>query len=187
MKITATEISDVKLVEPQVFGDERGWFYESYSLEKLREGGINAVFVQDNRSYSAKKGTLRGLHLQLPPHTQSKLLCCTRGEIFDVAVDLREGSPTYLKWVGARLSAENKHMLFMPKGFAHGFLTLTDDVEVFYKVDAYYNKESDRSIRFDDPRIGVDWGIASPVLSEKDSNAPLLQNSDVHFTYGETL
>ena len=172
MKITATEISDVKLVEPQVFGDERGWFYESYSLEKLREGGINAAFVQDNRSYSAKKGTLRGLHLQLPPHTQSKLLCCTRGEIFDVAVDLREGSPTYLKWVGARLSAENKHMLFIPKGFAHGFLVLSDYAEFAYKCSDFYNPNDEGGLKWDDPDIGIEWPLQEGVelnLSEKDT------------------
>lgn len=187
MIVTPTAIPDVKLVTPQVFGDARGWFYESYSLEAFRQLGIDAVFVQDNRSFSALKGTLRGLHCQKAPFAQSKLLCCTRGEILDVAVDLREGSPTYLQHVKVKLSAENKQMLFIPKGFLHGFLTLTDDVEVFYKVDGYYNKDADRSVRFDDPAFAVDWGVESPVLSQKDQSAPLLRDSDVRFTYGGSL
>lgn len=187
MKVTQTKIEDVKIVEPEVFGDNRGWFYESYSLEKLKQGGIDVTFVQDNRSYSQKKGTLRGLHFQKNPMAQSKLLSCTRGEIMDVAVDLRKGSPTYLKWVSVILSEKNKKMIFIPKGFAHGFVTLTDDVEVLYKVDEYYSKENDRSIRFDDESIGVKWDIDSPILSQKDLNAPLLCDSDVDFIYREKI
>ena len=183
MNLIPTSIPDVKLLEPRVFGDARGWFYEAYNAETLKELGIDVTFVQDNRSFSAKKGTLRGLHFQKTPHAQSKLLSCTRGEILDVAVDLRKGSPTYLQHVAVRLSAENKRMLFLPKGFAHGFLTLTDDVEVFYKVDAYYDPASDRSVRFDDPQLAVPWGIADPILSDKDKNAPLLCDSDVDFRY----
>ena len=185
MKLIPTSIPDVKLLEPRVFGDARGWFYESFNADALKDCGIDVQFVQDNRSFSAKKGTLRGLHFQKTPHAQSKLLSCTRGEILDVAVDLRQGSPTYLQHVAVRLSAENKRMLFLPKGFGHGFVTLTDDVEVFYKVDDYYHPESDRSIRFDDPQIAVPWGVDDPVLSEKDKNAPLLCNSDVDFVYGD--
>ena len=185
MKLIPTSIPDVKLLEPRVFGDARGWFYESFNADALKDCGIDVQFVQDNRSFSAKKGTLRGLHFQKTPHAQSKLLSCTRGEILDVAVDLRKGSPTYLQHVAVRLSAENKRMLFLPKGFGHGFVTLTDDVEVFYKVDDYYYPESDRSIRFDDPQIAVPWGVDDPVLSEKDKNAPLLCNSDVDFVYGD--
>ena len=185
MKLIPTSIPDVKLLEPRVFGDARGWFYESFNADALKDCGIDVQFVQDNRSFSAKKGTLRGLHFQKTPHAQSKLLSCTRGEILDVAVDLRKGSPTYLQHVAVRLSAENKRMLFLPKGFGHGFVTLTDDVEVFYKVDDYYHPESDRSIRFDDPQIAVPWGVDDPVLSEKDKNAPLLCNSDVDFVYGD--
>ena len=185
MEIRETFIPEVKLVIPDVFGDNRGWFYESYNYEKFKALGIDTVFVQDNRSFSQKKGTLRGLHFQKAPKAQTKLLCCTRGEILDVTVDLRKGSPTYLKWVSAHLSGENKHFLYIPKGFAHGFVTLTDNVEVLYKVDDYYSKENDRSIRFDDKSIGVDWGIAEPILSQKDSNAPLLKDSDVNFVYGE--
>lgn len=183
MEIINTEINEVKIIKPQVFGDNRGWFYESYSYEKLKESGIDTVFVQDNRSYSSQKGTLRGIHFQKTPYAQTKLICCTKGRILDVAVDLRKGSPTYLKWVKAELSEENKLMLYIPKGFGHGFVTLTDDVEVLYKVDEYYNKESDRSIRFDDKEIAVEWGISSPVLSQKDLYAPLLSESDADFVY----
>ena len=185
MNLIPLAIPDVKLLEPRVFGDSRGWFYESYNAETLKELGIDVTFVQDNRSFSALKGTLRGLHFQTAPHTQSKLLCCTRGELLDVAVDLRKGSPTYLQHVAVRLSAENKRMLFLPKGFAHGFLTLTDNVEVFYKVDDFYSPACDRSIRFDDPALAVPWGVSDPILSEKDKQAPLLCDSDADFTYGD--
>ena len=185
MKIIDTALTDVKLIEPDVFGDNRGWFYESYSYKKLKELGIDIEFVQDNRSYSKEKGTLRGIHFQKTPMAQTKLISCTRGKILDVAVDLRKGSSTYLKWISAELSEENKHMLFIPKGFGHGFVTLTEDVEVLYKVDEYYSKEHDRSIRFDDSEIGIEWNIATPVLSAKDENAPLLCDSDVDFVWGE--
>ena len=185
MEIRETFIPEVKLIVPDVFGDNRGWFYESYSYEKFKDLGIYAVFVQDNRSFSQSKGTLRGLHFQKAPRAQSKLICCTRGEILDVAVDLRKGSPTYLKWISARLSEENKHFLFIPQGFAHGFVTLTDNVEVLYKVDDYYSKENDRSIRFNDESIGINWGICNPILSQKDINAPLLKDSDANFVFGE--
>ncbi len=185
MKIIDTVLPEVKLIEPAVFGDNRGWFYESYSYEKLKALGIDVKFVQDNRSYSKEKGTLRGIHFQKTPMAQSKLICCTRGKILDVAVDLRKGSPTYLKWISAELSEENKLMLFIPKGFGHGFVTLTEDVEVLYKVDEYYSREHDRSIRFDDKEIGVEWNIDEPVLSQKDKDAPLLCNSDIDFVWGE--
>lgn len=181
MKIIDTALPGVKLVEPTVFGDNRGWFYESYSYEKLKALGLDINFVQDNRSYSKEKGTLRGIHFQNSPKAQSKLITCTRGKILDVAIDLRKGSPDYLKWISVELSEENKLMLFIPKGFGHGFVTLSEDVEVLYKVDEYYSKEHDRSIRFDDKAIGVDWGITDPILSEKDKNAPLLCNSDINF------
>lgn len=183
MKIIDTAIPEVKIVEPQVFGDSRGWFYESYSYEKLKDSGIDTVFVQDNRSYSQKKGTLRGIHFQKNPMSQTKLICCTKGKILDVAVDLRKGSPTYLKWVSAELNEDNKRYLYIPKGFGHGFVTLTDDVEVLYKVDEYYSPENDRSIRYDDEEIGVDWGIAAPILSQKDLKAPTLSESDIDFVY----
>ncbi len=185
MKIIDTGLTEVKLIEPDVFGDNRGWFYESYSYEKLKNLGIDVRFVQDNRSYSKEKGTLRGIHFQKTPMAQSKLISCTKGKILDVAVDLRKGSPTYLKWISAELSEENKHMLFIPKGFGHGFVTLSEDVEVLYKVDEYYSKEHDRSIRFNDSEIGIEWNITEPVLSEKDKKAPSLCESDIDFIWGE--
>ncbi len=178
-----TKLDGVIIVEPLVHGDSRGWFYESYSKRKYEELGIQADFVQDNRSYSSQKGIIRGLHCQLEPYAQSKLITCTRGAILDVAVDIRKGSPTYMQWVSVELTAENKRQLFIPRGFLHGFVTLTDDVEVMYKTDNYYEPTADRSIRFDDPAFGVDWGINTPQLSAKDSNAPLYEESDVEFTY----
>jgi len=182
MKIIKTEVEDVLIIEPKVFGDHRGWFTETYSKEKFQKLGIDIEFVQDNHSMSAKKGTLRGLHVQIAPKSQAKLIRCTKGKILDVAVDLRKGSSTYKRWVAVELSESNKKQLIVPKGFAHGFLTLTDDVEVQYKVDEYYAPECDRSIRFDDPEIGVEWGIENPILSEKDLSAPLLKESDVDFS-----
>jgi len=183
MNIVKTEIEDVIIIESKVFGDYRGWFTETYSKEKFKELGVDIDFIQDNHSFSAQKGTLRGLHFQLNPKAQTKLVRCTKGEILDVAVDIREGSPTYKKWVAVKLTEENKKQLLIPKGFAHGFLTLTNDVEVQYKVDEYYSPENDRSIRFDDPEIGVVWGIDGPVLSDKDLNAPSLKESDINFKY----
>ena len=178
-----TKLDGVIIVEPLVHGDSRGWFYESYSKRKYEELGIQADFVQDNRSYSSQKGIIRGLHCQLEPYAQSKLITCIRGAILDVAVDIRKGSPTYMQWVSVELTAENKRQLFIPRGFLHGFLTLSDDVEVMYKTDNYYEPTADRSIRFDDPAFGVDWGIDTPQLSAKDSNAPLYEQSDIEFTY----
>ena len=149
--------------------------------------GIDTVFVQDNMSYSAQKGTLRGLHYQRAPYSQAKLVRCTKGTVIDVAVDIRKGSPTYGKWVSCELSSENKRMFYLPKGMAHGFLTLTDDVEFQYKCDALYNKESEGGIRYDDPTINVDWGTLlngiEPVLSEKDKTAPNLEDCNANFEY----
>lgn len=181
MNLTETGIKGVYLIEPAVFGDNRGWFYESYSALKFAQLGIDTVFVQDNRSFSEKKGTVRGLHCQKAPAAQAKLVSCTRGSIIDVAVDIRKDSPTYLKHVAVELSGENKKMLYIPKGCLHGFVTLTDNVELSYKVDDYYSPENDRSIRFDDPIFGIDWGTDNPILSEKDRNAPLFSQSDVEF------
>ncbi|MBV1758118.1 MAG: dTDP-4-dehydrorhamnose reductase [Dethiosulfatibacter sp.] len=182
MNITKTDIEDVLIIEPRVFGDNRGWFTETYSKRMFKENQIDIDFVQDNHSMSAQKGTLRGLHFQTDHKSQTKLIRCTKGKILDVAVDLRRGSPTYKKWISVELTEENKRQMLVPKGFAHGFLTLTDNVEVQYKVDEYYAPECDRSIRFDDPEIGVEWGIEDPILSEKDLSAPLLKESDVDFS-----
>ena len=181
MKIIDTKIPEVKIIEPDVFGDHRGYFFETWSEAKYK--ALNFVPVQDNESFTAKKGTLRGLHFQQAPMAQAKIVRVVQGSVLDVAVDIRKGSPTYLQWVAVELSAENKRQFFIPRGFAHGFLTLSDDVVFCYKVDNLYSKECDRSIRFDDPQIGVDWGITDPVLSDKDLNAPLLTDSDCNFTY----
>lgn len=185
MKRIDTKLQGVCIVEPQVFGDHRGYFMETYSTKAMADIGINTVFVQDNQSFTAQKGTLRGIHFQNAPMAQAKLVRVTKGAVLDVAVDLRKGSPTYKQWVGVELSAENKRMLFVPQGFGHGFVTLTDDVEVCYKVDNLYSKEHDRGIRFNDPSIGVDWGVTEPVLSQKDTVSPMLEDSDCNFVYGE--
>ncbi|WP_088042767.1 dTDP-4-dehydrorhamnose 3,5-epimerase [Bacillus sp. EAC] len=186
MKKTETPIKDLFVLEPNVFGDHRGWFMETYSESKFTELGINLTFVQDNQSFSATKGTLRGLHYQLNPKAQSKLVRCTRGSIFDVAVDIRKGSPTFGQWFGIELSAENKKQLLIPQGFAHGFMTLMDDVEVQYKVDELYAPDCDRGIIWNDPSIGIEWPIdIQPVLSEKDEKAPLLKDAEMNFSYGD--
>lgn len=183
MKLTQTSLNGVYIIEPQIFGDNRGWFTESYSKIKLHELGIDTEFIQDNHSFSAQKGTLRGLHFQNNPKSQTKLIRCTRGKVLDVAVDLRKGSPNYKKWVAVELSEDNYRQLLIPKGFGHGFLTLTDNVEFQYKVDEYYSPEQDRGIRFDDPDIGVAWNISDPILSQKDLSSPLLKDSDCNFIY----
>lgn len=184
MNVIKTELPGVVILEPQVFGDARGWFIESWSKKKMETIGISVDFVQDNHSFSAEKGTLRGLHYQLNPMAQAKMLRVSRGAIFDVAVDIRRGSPTYAKWVGVELSAENYRQLFIPRGFAHGFITLTDDVEVQYKADNFYSPDCDGNIRWNDPEIGVVWPISPRVLSDKDSSAPLLsERTELNFVY----
>ena len=183
MKVVETELEGVYIIEPMVFRDQRGWFLESYSKKKLPE--ICTDFVQDNHSYSAEKNVLRGIHFQLEPYAQAKLVRCIAGAVMDFAVDLRKGSPTYKKWIGVELSNTNKRMLYLPRGFGHGFITLTADVEFVYKTDNYYNQESDRSIRFDDPELNINWGTDNPILSEKDQTAPLFSESDCNFVYGE--
>ncbi|MNO33427.1 dTDP-4-dehydrorhamnose 3,5-epimerase [compost metagenome] len=184
MKFTETELEGVWIVEPNLFGDHRGWFMETYSENTFKENGLTFNFVQDNQSYSATKGTLRGLHYQLNPKAQTKLVRCTRGSIFDVAVDIRKGSPTLGQWFGLELTAENKKQLLIPKGFAHGFMTLEEDVEVQYKVDKLYAPECDGGILWNDPSIGIEWPIdVVPVLSAKDKNAPLLKDTNLNFNY----
>ena len=182
MKILDTQLQDVKIVEQTVFGDNRGWFYEVYNQKAFEAAGIKVSFVQDNHSFSAQKGTIRGIHFQKNPYAQAKLVRCTRGAIKDVVVDLRHDSPTYKQWIAVELSEENKLQLFIPRGFGHGFVTLTDNVELQYKVDNFYSKDCDRSILWCDPEIGVDWGVQQPILSQKDASAPALKDSDVDFT-----
>ena len=184
MEKIETKLDGVYILEPKVFGDHRGYFMETYSEKVFRELGIDNVFVQDNESFTAQKGTLRGLHFQNDPMSQTKIVRVLQGAVMDVAVDLRKGSPTYLQWEAVELSEENKRMFYIPRGFAHGFLTLTDNVKFVYKVDHLYAPDCDRSIRFDDPQIGVAWGIENPILSQKDLNAPLLLDSDCNFVYG---
>lgn len=186
MNVIETTLNDVYIIEPKVFGDNRGWFMESWSKRDFVAAGIHCDFVQDNQSFSAQKGTLRGLHYQLNPKCQSKIIRCTKGTILDVAVDIRQGSPMYKKWIAVELSAENKKQLYIPRGFAHGFVTLTDDVEVQYKADNYYAPDCDGNIRYDDPEIGVEWGNGDFILSEKDKKAPYLKDrTNLNFVYGE--
>jgi len=183
MEIQTFDIEGLKLLIPKCFGDNRGWFFETYSKTRFLENGIDIEFVQDNHSMSRDKEILRGLHFQNNPKAQTKLIRCTKGEILDVVVDIRKNSKTYKQWVSIKLTEENKNQLLIPKGFAHGFLTLTEDCEVQYKVDEFYSPENDRSIRFDDPDINVDWGVdlSTVILSEKDKNAKLLKDSDANF------
>ena len=185
MKKIETKLPGVFILEPVFHGDHRGYFKENYSTKTLADLGIDNVFVQDNQSFTAQKGTLRGIHFQNDPMAQAKLVRVTRGAVLDVAVDLRKGSPTYKQWVTVELSAENKRMFFIPRGFGHGFVTLTDDVEFVYKVDNLYSKECDRGVRFNDPDIGVDWGVDDPILSQKDTTSPMLCDSDCNFIYKE--
>ena len=191
MKVIETEIPGVLIVETDVFGDHRGYFTETYSKPKYEKLGITVDFVQDNMSFSAAEGTLRGLHWQNPPYAQSKLVSCMKGKVIDVAVDIRKGSPTFGKWVSCELSADNHRQFFIPQGFAHGFLTLTPDVEFRYKVDNVYDKASEGSIRYDDPTVAVDWGMLlngrEPVLSDKDRISPVLEDANNLFVYDDMM
>lgn len=171
-------------MNPNRFGDHRGFFAETYSQRAYASLGVHANFVQDNHSLSASVGTVRGLHFQVPPHAQAKLVRCGRGAIFDVAVDIRRGSPTYGRWAGYMLSAENGAQLYIPVGFAHGFATLEPDSEIVYKCSDYYAPETEGALRWDDPDIGIKWPLAgTPVLSEKDAAAPLLSGFNSPFTF----
>ena len=175
MKTATTELSGVVLIEPQIFSDNRGYFFESFNHLRFSESIVRDVdFVQDNQSFS-KKGVVRGLHYQLPPKAQGKLVRVLSGEIFDVAVDIRKGSPTYGRWTGGILSAANKKQIWIPVGFAHGFQTLSETAEVLYKTTDYWSASHERAIRWDDPAIGIDWPYKDEaVLSDKDKAAPLL-------------
>lgn len=181
MNVIKMELEGLLILEPKVFGDQRGWFAESWSKRKMEEAGLFYEFVQDNHSFSAQKGTLRGIHFQNHPYAQAKLVRCTRGAVLDVAVDLRKDSPSYKKWVAVGLSEENKRQLLIPKGFGHAFLTLTDNVEFLYKADQYYSAEHDRSIAWNDQEIGIVWPDGDFILSEKDKKAPLLKDSDINY------
>lgn len=181
MNVIKTDIEGLLVIEPKVFGDYRGWFIECYNEKVFKDNGINIEFKQDNHSYSKEKGVLRGLHFQNAPHAQAKLVRCTRGKIWDIAVDLRKSSPTYLKWFGIELTPLNHKMLLIPQGFAHGFITLEENSEVQYKVDNFYDPKTDRSIRYNDPNIKIIWPLDNVILSEKDQKAPYLKDLDVNF------
>ena len=174
MNVTETNLKGVFVIEPKVFGDNRGWFMETWSKIKLEGAGLNLDFVQDNQSYSAQKGTLRGLHYQLNPMSQAKIVRCTRGTLMDVAVDIRKNSPQFGKWTSVILSDENKKQIFIPRGFAHGFLTLTDDVEIQYKADNYYAPHFEGNILWNDQQINIEWPFEPIILSDKDKAAPTL-------------
>lgn len=184
MKAERLAIPDLILIEPARFGDERGFFSEVWSRRTLTAHGITADFVQDNHSLSRQKGVVRGLHFQRPPSAQAKLVRVVRGSILDIAVDIREGSPTYGQHVACELSSVNWQQLWIPAGFAHGFVTLEEDTEVLYKVDAYYDREADAGIAWDDPALGIDWPVKDPILSDKDRNEPRLADIAPPFPKG---
>ncbi|MBN2413366.1 dTDP-4-dehydrorhamnose 3,5-epimerase [candidate division KSB1 bacterium] len=182
MQFLSTEIKDVVLIKPDIFTDQRGYFLEMYNQKEYKEHGINAEFVQDNMS-SSVKGTLRGLHYQIEPHAQGKLVQVTRGKVFDVAVDLRKKSPTFGKWVGVELSEDNKYGLYIPPGFAHGFYVLSKVAEFFYKCTAFYAPLAERGVIWNDPSINIKWPILNKniLLSEKDRHLPVLDKADINF------
>lgn len=189
LDVTQTKLPGVLLLEPRRFGDNRGHFSETWNRGRMAEHGLVYDFVQDNQSLSDAAGTVRGLHFQSPPHAQAKLVRCTRGALFDVAVDLRRGSPTYGQWAGYVLSAENGLQLLIPAGFAHGFATYAAQTEICYKCDAYYAPQHEGSIRFDDADLAIDWGLKrefgalEAVLSEKDTLAGAFKDFDTPFVY----
>lgn len=184
MKFTATRLPDVVIIEPAVFGDDRGWFMESFNQRRFHDGlaalGLPQPrpFVQDNESHSVR-GVLRGLHYQLPPHAQGKLVRVVHGTVLDVAVDIRRGSPHFGHWAAVELSAENKRQLWIPEGFAHGFLVLSEDARFVYKTTDTYAKDCERAIRWDDPAVGISWQSGTPpLLAPKDASAPLLADAE---------
>jgi dTDP-4-dehydrorhamnose 3,5-epimerase len=186
LDITETAIPEVKRLVPRRFADSRGFFTETWNAARMAAAGLDIAFVQDNHSYSAAPGTVRGLHYQAPPMAQAKLVRVARGAVRDIAVDMRRGSPTFGRWVAEELSAENGVQLFVPRGFLHGFVTLVPDTDVLYKVDAPYAPDCDGAVRFDDPDLGIDWGIdpKAAVLSDKDAAAPLFRDFVTPFVYG---
>jgi len=186
MHIENTTIFEVKVLTPNRFGDERGFFSESWNKDLMEKAGFNYDFVQDNHSISEQAGTVRGLHFQAPPHAQAKLVRCGQGCLFDVAVDFRNGSPTFGQWVGVELSADNGKQLLIPVGFLHGFVARTAKTEIIYKCTDYYAPEADNTIWYDDPSIGIEWGLkGEAILSRKDKQAPLLQDIKSPFSWVE--
>lgn len=186
MGIKVSELGlGVLIIEPDYFEDYRGYYSESYSKRTFAEHNIHIKFNQDNHSYSIEKGTIRGIHFQNNPMAQAKLVRCTNGRVIDYAVDLRKGSPTYREWVSVELSKENRKQILIPAGFGHAFETLENDAEVLYKVDNFYDKDLDRSIKWDDIEIDITWHTKNPILSKKDLVSPTLKESDVNFLYKE--
>ncbi|NOU87910.1 dTDP-4-dehydrorhamnose 3,5-epimerase [Paenibacillus sp. LMG 31460] len=181
MNVIATKLPGLFIIEPDVHGDHRGFFMESYHRAKLAEHGIDITFIQDNHSLSVEIGVLRGLHYQLNPKAQTKLVRVVSGAIYDVAVDIRKNSSTFGEWVGVTLSAANKRQLLVPQGFAHGFCTTEPQTQVLYKVDEYYSPAHDRGVLWSDPAIGIDWPTANPILSDKDHKHPLLKDAEINF------
>jgi dTDP-4-dehydrorhamnose 3,5-epimerase len=175
MKLIETSLNGAYIVEQGLYQDPRGSFLEIYSAKAFAENGLNVEFVQDNCSLSRDKGVIRGLHFQNPPHAQAKLVWALTGKVYDVIVDLQKGSPTYLKWEAFELSAEEPLLLFVPRGFAHGFCTLETDTRVFYKVDAPYAPQAESGLRWDDPDLAIPWPASSPIISDKDKKLPLLK------------
>lgn len=183
MTFTFTQVKSpegLKVITPYVFNDERGFFMETFRADEFEKVGIKEEFIQDNQSRSVK-GVIRGLHFQVDPHEQSKLVRCIRGEVFDVAVDMRKKSDSFGKWFGVVLSEENKKMLYIPKGFAHGYSTLSEEAEVAYKVDEFYSKDDERGIVYNDPKIAVEWRVASPIVSTKDKALPRFDEEEEYF------
>lgn len=180
-----TSIPEIKVLTPRVFADERGCFFEVYSEPSLKELGLAFTAVQENYIVNTKPGIIRGIHFQNGPHAQGKIVRCIRGAVDDYAVDLRKNSPTYLQWVKVELTEENRKQLFIPQGFGHAVISRSEYSEIQYVVDAGYCPQADRSIRYDDPQINVDWGCDAPILSAKDQNAPYLKDCDCNFVYGE--
>jgi len=181
MKATPLKLQGASLLEPVVHGDHRGFFMESYNEQIMHGLGVNNHFIQDNQSLSVEVGVLRGLHYQLNPKAQTKLIRVLSGVIYDVIVDIRRNSPTFGQWVGVILSEYNKRQLLVPKGFAHGFCTLVPNTQVLYKVDEYYSPENDRGILWNDPALGIDWPVSAPILSDKDQRLPLLKDAELNF------
>lgn len=181
MKVTPLHLQGACLIEPVVHGDNRGFFMESYNEAVLEKQGVKFNFIQDNQSLSAEPGVIRGLHYQLNPKAQTKVVRVLTGAIYDVIVDVRKSSPTFGQWVGVILSEHNHRQLLVPKGFAHGFCTLVPNTQVLYKVDEYYSPENDRGILWNDPALGIDWPTSRPILSDKDQRHPLLKDAELNF------
>ncbi|MFD2614059.1 dTDP-4-dehydrorhamnose 3,5-epimerase [Paenibacillus gansuensis] len=179
MNVIETKLPGVVIIEPNVFGDHRGFFMESYTKSKFDASGINYNFIQDNHSLSVEAGVLRGLHYQLAPKAQTKLVRVAKGAIYDVAVDIRKDSPTFGQWVGVILSEANKRQLLVPKGFAHGFCTIVPNTEVLYKVDEYYSPEHDRGLLWSDSTLAIQWPTSNPILSQKDEKHPSLHDAEL--------